>query len=394
MAIPTTIINSISDIVASTSASMCVNGLVEMPNGTLYQFYVDINFDPCFKKSTDYGKTWSAGTALKNTTATQLVVWYDRWSGINADLIHCAYVESATDDVFYRSVDAANSDTLSTEVVIFAGDTATGGLNIGFTRTRGGNLLCCGTIDNGTETFAKKSANVGATWSDISNPWEAASDQMIFMPGWATDNQDAMCFYWDSSADEVSVKFYDDSGNSWAETSLGTSMVENTSTNSSGNWSAAVDLTNSQNVLVAWSATDTANADLRCWKVTEAAQTEVTNVVLNSTDDQILAALSILSSVWRCYYLGASDGSESVNYWVKLYYKESSDQGTTWGSETLAVSNSTSMQSASFNNIMANSVAYKRSYCSIVDVLPDSSNKRLYIIIPFALPRASYQLGM
>jgi hypothetical protein len=86
---------------------------------------------------------------------------------------------------------------------------------------------------------------------------------------------------------------------------------------------------------VAWSAVDTLNADLRCWKVTEASTTETTNVVLNSTDDQGLAAIGINTATedWYVFYAGKSDGSETWPTSVKVYCKKSTDDGATWSAE-------------------------------------------------------------
>jgi hypothetical protein len=63
--------------------------------------------------------------------------------------------------------------------------------------------------------------------------------------------------------------------------------------------------------------------------------TEVTNVVQNSTDDQGLCAITIDTSTgyWYCFYGGKSDGSETFLTSINIYYKVSTDSGTTWGSE-------------------------------------------------------------
>jgi hypothetical protein len=78
-----------------------------------------------------------------------------------------------------------------------------------------------------------------------------------------------------------------------------------------------------------------------CWHVTEATITEVTNVVLNSTDDQMLAAIGIDTGNqnWYVFYAGKSDGSETVNSSLHVYYKVSTDSGATWGSETQLTQN-------------------------------------------------------
>lgn len=312
------------------------NYLIQTPTGVLYLVYIDTNADAAFKKSTDGGLTWSNSTVLKAATVVQLSVWYDRWSGIDADVIHVSYSDSSSDDVFYRSIDTGNSDTLSAEVVIFAGaSTANPGPAMSISRARGGYLSILFDIDNGAEKGFYKSTDAGANWSAMTDGNEAGSDKYILLPGWAADNQDMMAFFWDSSADEISRKLYDDSGNSWAETSIASSMVDVLVAASFSHMDAFVDIANSQNVLVAWSAVDAENADLRCWAVTESTITEKTNVVLNSTDDQGLTAvgLNTQTGYWHVFYAGKSDGSETWSTAVNIYTKISKDGGTTWGDE-------------------------------------------------------------
>jgi hypothetical protein len=113
-------------------------------------------------------------------------------------------------------------------------------------------------------------------------------------------------------------------------------MTDQAASTAFPHFAAAVDIANSQILLVAWSAIDTANADLRCWTVTESAITEVTNVVLNSTDDQGLAGIGINTTTghWHVFYAGASGGGETFLTSVNVYTKVSTDAGTTWGPET------------------------------------------------------------
>jgi hypothetical protein len=315
-----------------------INYSVVTNSGVWYVIYFDQNNDVAFVKSSDYGASWSDPTIIFAGTATNLAVWYDRWSDISGDIIHCAYVESVTDDVLYRNIDTASSDTLSTQTTIFAGLSQANGGYLAITRARGGNLVCIYSIDAGAEDGTAKSTDVGATWgATIADATEnATQDQAILVPGWNADTQDVMAFFWDASANEISVKRYDDSANTWTETSIATSMTDTIATTSFPHFAAAVDITNSQNLLVAWSAVDTANADLRCWKINDTTITEVTNVVLNSTDDQGLAAIGIDTATqdWYVFYSGKSDGSETVSTSVNIYYKVSTDDGTNWGSET------------------------------------------------------------
>lgn len=334
-------------LVAQTTGLLQFTGagtqyLVQTAANVIYFFYVDTGSDLAFKKSTDGGLSWSASTVIFAGTIVSFSVWYDRWSGISADLIHLAYTESGGSDTLYRTVDAGSSDSLSTQTTIFAGASSAANGMLSICRARGGNVYCRTTIDNGAEGgfYRLPNANVPAGAWDAArtiNETLAGSDQCILLPGWAADNQDMMLIFWDVSANEVSRQLYDDSANSWAETSISTSMVEQAASTSWPHFAAFVDITNSQNVIISWNGIDTANADLLGWTVTESAITAfTTSVVLNGTDDQALAGFAIdtVTGYWWAFYAGKSDGSETWLTSVNIYCKCSTDSGATWGPET------------------------------------------------------------
>lgn len=318
--------------------------LVQTTAGVFYHVYVDTLSDVVFKKSTDGGLNWSTPTVVFAGTVNNLSIWYDRWSNISAGLIHCAYTESTGHDTLYRSIDTESSDTLGTQTTIFNGvSVALAGSSLSICRARGGNVYCRTVIDAGAEGgfYRLPNANVpNGAWDAARTVNEVLAnlDMAILLPGWAADNQDMMLIFWDASANEVSRQLYDDSANSWAETSIATSMVEVApGTGGYPNFAAAVDITNSRNVLIAWNGVDTANADLLCWTVTESAITAKTDVVTNGTDDQFSCAITIdlQTGYWWAFYAGKSDGSETYPTSLNIYCKISTDSGTTWGAETL-----------------------------------------------------------
>ena len=320
------------------------NYLIQANNGALYVVYIESGGTVVFRKSTDGGFTWSPATTIysTNATVTQLSVWYDRWSNIAADLIHCVYVNSTDDDVQYRTIDTASSDGLSTQTTVAALTSTAANGHMSVSRAVGGNVYVKVIIDNGAEGgfYRLPNANVpNGAWDAARTIDEAAagSDQMILLPDFdAADTQDMLAIFWDASANEVSRKLYDDSANSWAETSIATSMVELIATTAWPNFAAAMDIANTQHVLVAWSDTDLATARLRCWTVDSGAITAKTDVVSSSTDDQGLCAVGIDTDTgyWYVAYCGKTDGSETWNSDVKTYYKVSQDSGSTWGPET------------------------------------------------------------
>lgn len=338
-----------ADVPIHTTTAGNYNGggvqyIVQTTTGDLYVIFIDSGSDVVYRKSIDGGLTWQPDVNIYTGTTTGLSVWYDRWSNISAGLIHLAYMESATDDVFYRTINTESSDALSTQTTIIALTSTAYPSIISICRARGGNVYCGVYIDVGAEGgfYRLPNANVpNGAWDAAratigEGDTTAPGDHWVLMPGWAADNQDMMAFYWDESASEISRKLYDDSANSWAETSIAASMTILTPGSGFAQLAGAVDISNSRNLLVAWSAADTLNADLRCWHITESAITEVTNVVQNSTDDQGFCAISIdtIRGGWCVFYGGASAGGETFNTAMNVYAKCSMDSGSTWGPET------------------------------------------------------------
>jgi hypothetical protein len=286
------------------------------------------------------GITWTTPSILHTGTLVTVAVWYRRWSGIAQDVIDIAFTESVNGDIRYNSINTS-TDTLGTEVVVFNGTDSAAGGALSIVTGRDGVIRVAGSIDAGTEDGAWSSNDNGATWTDtIADPSEGATqDQYFLLPGWNADTADIMLIFVDASANGLSVKRYDDSADTWTETAIiaDGSFVDTTAGNSYPHVACAVDIANSQNIIIAWSAVDTANADLRCFIIDDTTITEVTNVVLNSVDDQGLCALGIdtVTGDWYAFYGGKSDGSNTFSTNIRFYYKISTDDGTTWGSETL-----------------------------------------------------------
>lgn len=328
-------LNRIGTTQAANYQGAGTNYPVITPTGKMYAFFIDFpSNDPSYSYSTDYGMTWSAPVSFKACTCVNMAVWYDRWSGIDADIVHVVYTDSGVDDTFYRTLDISNN-TLGTERTVFLGASTAGGGALSITRARGGNIMVATCIDAGAEYDTRKSIDAGVNWTSPAEVFEAATtDQLILLPGWNADSQDIQCIFWDASADEISVKRYDDSADTWTETSIATTMADVVaSTTTYPHFAASVDLENSQNVLIAWSAVDLLNADLRCWTINDTTITEKTAIITDSTDDQSFAALSINGSTWTAYYMGVTGGADTHATALSIRYKQSTNGGTTWGSE-------------------------------------------------------------
>lgn len=371
--------------------------LVQTPSGVLYAVSIDIASDVVFRKSSDGGLTWSNATVIFAGTATNLAVWYDRWSNISAGLIHCAYTESATDDTLYRTINTESSDALSTQTVIFAGASTAAGGHLSITRAVGGNVYVKTVIDAGAEGGFYRLPNANVP----SGAWDAARtvdetiatlDQMWLLPDFdAADTQDILALFQDASVTELSRKAYDDSANTWGETSISASITELATSTAFANVSVAPDIANTRHVVVAWNATDAANQDLLCWTVDSGAITAKTDVVTNATDDCGLCAISIdlQTGYWWVFYGGPSSGSSTWPTAMHIYCRVSTDSGTSWGPETLVDVGST------FTLRMLYAVPRLYLGTPVVAWVADATNTDdLRISVDRTVPRAASLVGV
>jgi hypothetical protein len=387
----------VESIVTGQWSGAGTNYIVQTPAGVLYMVNADSLSDVSFRKSSDGGLTWSAATAVFAGTVTNLSVWYDRWSNIAAGLIHIAYTESGGSDTLYRTINTESSDALSTQTTIFAGSSRLAGGHLSITRAVGGNVYCKTIIDAGTEGgfYRLLNANVpNGAWDAARTIDETAAtlDQMLLLPDYdAADTQDIMAIFQDASVTETSRKLYDDSANSWSETSINASVAELSTATAFPNFDVAMDITNTNHILVVWNATDAANQDLLCYTVDSGAITAKTDVVTNATDDCGLCAVSLdtQTGYWHVFYGGKSDGSETWNTALNIYMKTSKDSGSTWGPETLVNTGGTAFT-------LRNLITCPRliSGPPVVAWVRDAQVDDLIISVDRTEPHAAYQLGV
>ncbi len=407
MTVPTSVNSILSETIIKFGAENGAGGsnyIVETKNGAIYLFIAGLNLLKGFK-SVDGGYSFTelSTNILSIGISPYLVsVWYERWSGIDGDDIYIAAINRGNHDVEFRVLDTTN-DSLSSVSTVFAGASSAAGGSLSISKMRGGNLICVGCIDAGTEIFSKKSTDNGVNWTNITAGYEASGsgDLCTVMPGWDTDTNDAMMFYYDRSATEVSVKYYDDSANSWSETSIATTIsFPTTSTAGQGmHWSASVDYNNSRNVLIFWTAIDTANADLRCVKVTQSTVTETANnVILNSPSDQAFCTLTIRpDNSWIVFYFGLSLSSTLIydlyNITTTLCYKISTDYGETWNTRTAEYGTTPYLLAEVFP--LPISYNYKFGLAYIASGLSSTSYQhKVRYVTPFSARKANYQLGI
>jgi hypothetical protein len=148
------------------------------------------------------------------------------------------------------------------------------------------------------------------------------------MPGNETDEDDIWCIYWDRSADELSLKVYDNSEDSWSEFSILTSMVDDATYYQ---MSAAPRHSDNHVILVAWSELNAASADLFLFDIGASDDISTTGVPLANTDESAQVAVLVNQQNNNIYVAYLKGGTWEATVDVK--YKKSTDGGTTWGSE-------------------------------------------------------------
>ena len=322
----------------------CAISPVQIASGNWYVFLMSVgnggNQDFFYRKSTNQGLTWGAPVyILTGVDTTRTAVWYDRWTtGDSGNLIHIVALDSTNHNVTYWNLDTS-SDTLTSPLVVVDGASfstvVTNSTWVTITKTRGGNVIIVYDGDGGTEDGARKAASPYTSFSTIADPSEG-NDWFMAFPGNYADNQDADLLYWDVSFNELSLKVYDDSVDSWSEASIsgGFNTVIDAAT-VFPQFTGAVRHSDGHLLVAAFTDYDTATADLKTWDINGTGSITAKTDILTDKDDTGGVALLIDQSTDDVFvfHLGKGDGSEAIGSSVGIYYNKSSDDMVTWASE-------------------------------------------------------------
>lgn len=316
-----------------------------------YHFFIDDDSDLSYLKTADGGATWTGLTDIKSSeTITGFDVWYDKWTpGDTGSLIHIWYVGTGADDVVYESLDTANSDTQSNEVIAFNGGSSVAGRGVFVSgaKMRGGNLYVAFDIDAGAEKGVRRSTDAGANWTiryttgTTDTIIEATVDQALLFPGNESDNQDLWILYHDASTDELTLKTHDDSANTTSESSVIVSLVENT-TDGTGQYGFSGSIRHSDNhlLVVTESAYDNSGSDMQTWDINGAGSITQKTAISTNVDDQYYPQIYIDQSSGEIIvaYIGLRDGSQTLGTTNGVYYTTSTDGMANWSSGDSAYS--------------------------------------------------------
>ena len=284
-----------------------------------------------YTKTTDGGVSWAAAVSISVDINT-FSIWYDKWTpGDNGGKIHFAYGRTAASDLTYGNLDTAAADGL-TQVIIDAAVTPTGSPDWAWavTKARGGNLYCGGwmtTAGAGADRGFWRSVNGGVAWTKRADVTDgAALDKLLLFPGNEADDQDVYCAYVDDSAQEVTLKVYDDSGNSWSETVI--AALSGAPGESNPVIAGGIKDSDNHLMLMIQVVPNGSAGDIEFWDITDAA-TMVQRTDVATHNDFLGTAITIDQENGVIYAVYVRNPAP-FNV-ADIFYKTSPDGGVTWG---------------------------------------------------------------
>lgn len=299
--------------------------------------FINNTSDLVFARTDDKGATW-ATTTIHSANIPHIACWYDKETpGNSGTLVHIAWLDSTSDDCFYRTLDVSDG-SLGTQRTVDATITTVGSpssVRVAVTQTVSGNILVA--FSTQTEIGCYKSSdNFATAGTAIADVYETTTqeDWVLLFPAATADDDDACALFWDRSANEISLKVYDDSGDAWTEKSISGSMVDSLF---HINMDASVRHSDSKILGAAHSDEDSAGDDLITFELTvddpDAANCTVTaktNVFTNQDESaQVAVWINQQTDEVRIAYLKGGTWEATVD----VVYHISPDGMGMWDAE-------------------------------------------------------------
>ena len=305
-----------------------------------YVIYLDTNNDLVYRKTANGGGSWGAAQVV--VVAASCNAWsYDCWADWQTDgdagtKIHIAYMSDDLDQIRYVYLDTSDDSVAGDDLIeavqgtgAFFGSSGFAFHQITITKTRGGNLaVAFHYLDSGAGRHANFFTSPDATtWTSKTTFDETEGDYHLLFPSNEADNQDVWAVFWDISTDEISLKTFDDSGNSWSEQLISASMADDVPFQMDG----AIRLSDGHLILAAWSQYNNAASDLMVWDINGAASITAKANVITDTAEYALVSVFINQATDDIYvtYAGGTDYTTLV----KAFYQKSVDGGANWGGQ-------------------------------------------------------------
>lgn len=305
-----------------------------------YVIYLDSNNYLVYRKTTNGGATWGDAQTIYNEETARFYDCYADWQtpGSSGTKIHIVFNSGGEyGGLYYINLDTS-TDTLSSRYDFYdsgqGSNSSRTAFHFSICKSRYGNLYTAMRWQDYSETYhydTYVSDNDGSSWSSVDCCVEAATnDYFILLPGDETDPDDIWCFYWDYSTDEISLKTYDSSLDSWSEQSIASGYDPQGGTYL--NFDAQIRHSDGHMIVAIWNDAFLATDDLKVWDINGASSiTAKTDVMSDASAETILSSVFIDQNnddIYVAYVTGTAFLAT-----VKVYYRKSTDGGTTWSSQ-------------------------------------------------------------
>lgn len=313
--------------------------LVWVSSTTGYIFFMNTSKELVYRKTTDGGSNWGNATSVTSDTVEKIAIWYDGWTnGDSGTQIHICWSEAPTDTITYVALDTSD-DSTSSEVTVdsYASVLVSQSWNEGclsIVKSRNGTVFVAGWADTSGEGDgfykATMSGGVATSFTSKADVRDGSSvDNIMLLYGNETDEEDIYCVYYDVGVFEITLKTYDDSANSWSESSV---IHEGTDGSITYFKFDCVQRFSDDHTLVAvWTRHDdsaTPDPAIEFFDITNGSTWSQKTDVYASDNVYGIVGLMINQQnddLYCAYTNGSTTGA--------IKYKVSTDGGTTWGTE-------------------------------------------------------------
>jgi hypothetical protein len=321
-----------------------------------------------YRKTTDAGLTWSYPVPVDaQTDCSGLAVWYDKWTpGDSGTAIHIATYDIGADEIFYNQLDTAGDtlllSTATSTMLGLAAVYAVGTNNVAITKATDGRVFV--NLDDANGTFIRScssSCDVGSNWAAVGTPPQGNADTWSLLAPLSGGN---VMLINRSTLNELRSSIWN--GSVWSSMStIDASAIRNTTYDVG--MSLTVD-TSSGDIFLIYSAdNDTftvADHDIRSAVYSSGAWANKTDILTNTSGRGVLQVAVAFdqnnNDIYAAYTVRTAIASTNSS---NLYYKLSTDDMTSWGSEQGPV-NATS---GDMYGIDLNLMSFERLYVSWFD---------------------------
>lgn len=303
-----------------------------------YVIYQDSSRDLKYQKTQDGGATWDGAVNIRTGKIHHYDCWADwQTEGDAGTKIHIVFLDADSNDVRYAYLDTSDDSVGGSQIEAVLGNGILYEIGkkyrnlVSITKTRGGNLAVTFHYQDWSlndDYFGFYTSPDGAAWTSKATPWEATGDYIQLYAANLVDSDDLWAAFWDLSANEISLKTFDDSGNSWsAGTAIGT-MVEASTTVNYLQMDGAIRLSDGHLIFSAWSQYSNAAADLKVWDIDGEGSITAKGNVLTDSNKSVLVSVFVdqkSDDIYIAYLKGPTTIVE-----LQAFYRKSEDGGGSW----------------------------------------------------------------